>query len=316
MIGYLARRLLQLLPVLLIGSLGIWAMIYAVPGGPVGLIVGENASQEQIDFVREQLGLNDPVLVQYGRWLRGAITGDLGDSIQSGHEQVTSLIAQRLPATLQLGFSAILLGLLISIPLAIISARWPGSVADRFISAYSALVLGVPTFWLGILFILFFSVRLGILPAASTYIPFWEDPVAAFRATIMPAATLGLYVSGIFVRFLRASLLGELGQDYVRTARSKGVKQRLVLTGHVLRNAMLPFVTVVGLQTGAFIGGTVVTEAVFTYPGLGRMLIQAIGTRDYPLIQGVILVVLVLYVLVNVIVDVLYAYLDPRIQYT
>jgi peptide/nickel transport system permease protein len=132
----------------------------------------------------------------------------------------------------------------------------------------------------------------------------------------MPAATLGLYVSGIFVRFLRASLLGELGQDYVRTARSKGVKQRLVLTGHVLRNAMLPFVTVVGLQTGAFIGGTVVTEAVFTYPGLGRMLIQAIGTRDYPLIQGVILVVLVLYVLVNVIVDVLYAYLDPRIQYT
>lgn len=316
MIGYVARRLLQLVPVLFIGSVGIWAMIYAVPGGPVGLIVGENATQEQIDAVTEELGLNDPMLVQYGRWLQGAVIGDLGTSIQSGNESVVDLIASRIPATLQLGFASIVIGLIVSIPLAIITARWPGSSADRLISAYAALVLGVPTFWLGILFILFFSVRLGILPATSTYIPLWEQPIEAMKVLILPATTLGLYVSGIFVRFLRASLLGELGSDYVRTARSKGVKQGTVLTRHVLRNALLPFVTVVGLQTGAFIGGAVVTEAVFTYPGLGRMLIQAIGTRDYPLIQGTILVVLVLYVLVNVIVDVLYAYLDPRIQYS
>lgn len=316
MIGYVARRLLQLLPVLLIGSVGIWAMIYAVPGGPVGLIVGENASQAQIDAVTEELGLNDPVMVQYGRWLSGAVTGDLGTSIQSGNETVVSLIASRIPATMQLGFMAIFIGLILSIPLAIISARWPGSLPDRLISGYAALVLGVPTFWLGILFILFFSVRLGFLPAASSFIPIWEQPVQAIKMTLLPAATLGIYTSGIFVRFLRASLLSELRSDYVRTAHSKGVRHRLVLIRHVLRNALLPFVTVVGLQTGNFIGGAVVTEAVFTYPGLGRMLIQAIGTRDYPLIQGTILVVLVLYVVVNVIVDVIYAYLDPRIQYS
>lgn len=314
MIGYVGRRLLQLLPVLLIGSIGIFAMIYAIPGGPVGLIVGENATQEQIDAVTEQLGLNDPVPIQYGRWLTGALRGDLGTSIQID-QSVSSLIASRLPATFQLGAAAILFGLVLSIPMAIITARWPGSAADRAISGYAALVLGVPTFWLGILFILLFSVRLGIFPAASTYVPLWDDPLRAMKSLLLPAATLGFYTSGIFVRFLRASLLGELRADYVRTAKSKGVKQGTVLTHHVLRNAMLPFVTVVGLQTGAFIGGAVVTEAVFTYPGLGRLLIQALGTRDYPLVQGTILVVLVLYVIVNVVVDVLYAYLDPRIEY-
>ncbi|HVR32246.1 MAG TPA: ABC transporter permease [Acidimicrobiia bacterium] len=314
MIGYVGRRLLQLLPVLLIGSIGIFAMIYAIPGGPVGLIVGENATQEQIAAVTEQLGLNDPVPVQYGRWLTGALRGDLGTSIQID-QSVSSLIASRLPATFQLGAVAILFGVVLSIPMAIITARWPGSAADRAISGYAALVLGVPTFWLGILFILFFSVRLGIFPAASSYVPLWEEPLQAMKSLLLPAATLGFYTSGIFVRFLRASLLGELRADYVRTAKSKGVKQGTVLTHHVLRNAMLPFVTVVGLQTGAFIGGAVVTEAVFTYPGLGRMLIQALGTRDYPLVQGTILVVLVLYVIVNVVVDVAYAYLDPRIEY-
>ncbi len=314
MIGYVGRRLLQLLPVLLIGSVGIWAMVFAVPGGPVGLIVGENATAEQIAAVEEELGLNDPVIVQYGRWLSGAVRGDLGVSLQI-NESVGGLIGSRLPATFQLGLAAILIGVLISVPMAVITARWPGSAADRAISGYAALVLGVPTFWLGILFILFFSVRLGVLPAASDYVSVFDQPLEAARMLVLPALALGLYTSGIFVRFLRASLLGELGQDYVRTARSKGVRQGLVITRHVLRNAMLPFVTVVGLQTGAFIGGAVVTEAVFTYPGLGRLLIQALGTRDYPLIQGTILVVLVLYVVVNVIVDVIYAYLDPRIEY-
>lgn len=316
MIGYVVRRVGQLLPVVLLGSIGIWAMIFAVPGGPVGAMLGENATPEQIAALELELGLNDPVFVQYGRWLQGAATGDLGVSIQSD-DTVVSLILDRMPATLQLGFTAIAIGLILAIPLAIISARWPGSGADRFVSGYAALVLGVPTFWLGILLILLFAVQLGVLPAASaSFVPLWESPGEALKTLILPAGTLGVYVSGIFVRFLRASLLGELNADYVRTAKSKGMKQGSVLTRHVLRNAMLPFVTVVGLQTGAFIGGAVVTEAVFTYPGLGRMLIQAIGTRDYPLIQGTILVVLVLYVIVNVVVDVVYAYLDPRIEYS
>ena len=315
MIGYVVRRVAQLLPVVLLGSIGIWAMIFAVPGGPVGAILGENATPLQIEALEEELGLNDPVFVQYGRWLGGAVTGDLGESIQSD-DTVVGLIMSRMPATLQLGVASIVIGLILSIPLAVLSARWPGSGADRFVSGYAALVLGVPTFWLGILLILLFAVQLGWLPAASSnFVPFWEAPIEATKTLILPAGTLGVYVSGIFVRFLRASLLGELSADYVRTAKSKGMKQGSVLRRHVLRNAMLPFVTVVGLQTGAFIGGAVVTEAVFTYPGLGRMLIQAIGTRDYPLIQGTILVVLVLYVIVNVVVDVIYAYLDPRIDY-
>lgn len=316
MISYLIRRVLQLIPVLLLGSIGIWAMIYAVPGGPVGLIVGEDATQERIDAVTEELGLNDPVFVQYGRWLGGVVTGDLGSSFQSGNESVTGLLASRIPASIQLGVAALVFGLVLAVPLALMSARWPGSSVDRMISGYAALVLGVPTFWLGILFILFFSVSLGLLPSASTYIPFWEDPVGALKSVFLPAATLGLYASGIFVRFLRASLLGELKADYVRTAHSKGVSQERVLRRHVLRNALLPFVTIVGLQIGAFIGGAVVTEQVFTYPGLGRLLIDAIGARDYPLIQGTILLILLLYVVVNVIVDVAYAYLDPRIHYS
>lgn len=315
MIGYVARRILQLLPVLLIGSIAIWGMIYAVPGGPAGIIAGEDATAEQIAAIEEELGLNDPIAVQYGRWLGGAITGDMGRSYQS-QDPVTELIASRIPATLQLGGSAVVLGLLLSVPLALASARWPGTLGDRMISAYAAGALGIPTFWLGILLILFLSVQLGVFPAASAFIPIWKDPVQGVSAILLPAATLGIYVSGIFVRFLRASLLGEFGSDYVRTARSKGLKEGTVLSRHVVRNSLLPFVTVVGLQTGNFIGGSVVTEAVFTYPGLGRLLIQAISGRDYPLIQGTILVVLVMYVVVNVIVDVLYAYLDPRIQYS
>ena len=174
----------------------------------------------------------------------------------------------------------------------------------------------MPTFWLGILLILLFAVELHWLPSASTYVPFWESPVLALKNILLPALTLGTYVSGIFARFLRASLLGELRADYVRTARSKGLRERDVVGVHVLRNALLPFVTVVGLMMANFIGGTVITEAVFTYPGLGRLLIQAIGTRDYPLIQGCILFILVVFVLINVLVDVLYAYIDPRIEYS
>ena len=315
MTGYIIRRLFQLLPVLLIASVGIWAMIYAVPGTPVGAIVGENGTQEQIQAAIERLGLDQPVLVQFWNWFRGAILGDFGFSTQS-RQPVLDIIVQRIPATVQLGTGAILIGLILGIPVAIISAVYPGSWIDRSLSGWSALALGVPTFWLGILLILLFSVQLNWLPSASGYVSVWENPIQAIRNTFLPALTLGVYVSGIFARFLRASLLSELKADYVRTARSKGLKERDVIGRHVLRNALLPFVTVVGLMAAAFIGGTVVTEAVFTYPGIGRLLIQAISTRDYPLIQGVILFILVVHVLINLAVDVLYAYIDPRIDYS
>ena len=314
MTGYILRRLAQLLPVLLLASIGIWAMVYAVPGTPVGAIVGENATAEQIADTIARLGLDRPLYEQYWSWLRGAVVGNFGESIQS-REPVLDLILARVPATLQLGLASILVGLVLGVPVAIISALVPNSAIDRALSAWSALALGVPTFWLGILLILLFGVQLRWLPAVSTYVPFFEDPLDALTNIALPALTLGTYVSGIFARFLRASLLGELKADYVRTARSKGLRERDVVGRHVMRNALLPFVTIVGLMLAAFIGGAVVTEAVFTYPGIGRLLIQAIGVRDYPLIQGCILFVLVIYVLMNVLVDVLYAYIDPRIEY-
>lgn len=314
MTGYILRRLAQLLPVVLIASVGIWAMIYAVPGGPLGTILGENATPEQIAAATKRLGLDRPVLAQYWSWLTNAVRGDFGISIQ-GRVPVLELIVERIPATLQLGLAATLVGLILGVPVAVMSALWPGSWVDRALSGWSALALGVPTFWLGILLILLFAVELRWLPSASAYVPFWESPLDALKNILLPALTLGVYVSGIFARFLRASLLGELKADYVRTARAKGLREREVVGRHVLRNALLPFVTVVGLMLANFVGGTVVTEAVFTYPGLGRLLIQAISTRDYPLIQGCILVILVIYVLINVLVDVLYAYIDPRIDY-
>jgi peptide/nickel transport system permease protein len=314
MIGFVTWRLAQLVPVLLVASALIFFMMYAVPGGPVAALVGENATPEQIAAVTEQFGLNRPVAVQYVDWLLRALTGDLGQSIHS-REPVLKLIGERLPATLQLAAVATLIGLLVGVPLALASALSQGSWLDRALSGWSALALGVPTFWVGILLILLFAVELKLLPAASAYVPVWQDPWQMIRNAILPAGTLGLYVSGIFARFLRGSLITEFNADYVRTARSKGLKEGTVVARHVLRNAMLPFVTIVGIMLAGFIGGAVVTEAVFTYPGLGRLVIQAIGSRDYPLVQGCILVILAIYILINLLVDVLYVYIDPRIDY-
>lgn len=315
MIGYVLRRILQLVPVLLIASVGIFAMLYAVPGGPIGVIVGENATPETIAAARREFGLDRPVAVQYLDWLKNVFQGDLGVSIHS-REPVFALIMDRLPATLQLAFVATIVALCLGIPVAIASAMRPGSWLDRTLSGWSALALGVPTFWLGILLILLFAVNLNWLPSASRYVPLWQDPAQALRSLILPALTLGVYVSGVLARFLRASLVSERGADYVRTARSKGLKEGQIMRQHVLRNALLPFITIVGLMMASFIGGAVVTESVFTYPGLGRLLIQAINTRDYPLIQGCIVVILIIYIAINLTVDILYAYVDPRIEYS
>ncbi len=314
MMGYLVRRLLQLVPVVLVASLAIWAMIYAVPGGPVGALLGENATPQEIQAVTHKLGLDRPVLVQFGDWLGHAVRGDLGVSITS-KVTVRDLIAQRLPATIQLGIAATIVGLLLGVPVAVLGALLPGSWVDRALSGWSALALGVPTFWLGILLILLFSVQLHLLPSASGYAFILAQPLQALRNLLLPALTLGIYVSGIFARFLRASLVSELKADYVRTARSKGLRERDVIIRHVMRNAMLPFITIVGLMMAAFIGGAVVTEAVFTYPGIGTLLVSAISQRDYPLIQGCILVILVLYMIIGLLIDLLYAYVDPRIEH-
>ncbi len=314
MTSYVLRRLAQMLPVLLIASFAIFAMIYAVPGGPVAVIAGENATAEEIAEVTRRFGFDRPMLVQYADWLGRALTGDFGLSLHS-RQPVLQLVGERLPATLQLALAAIMVALVIGIPVAVASAVRPNSWLDRVLSGWSALALGVPTFWLGILLILLFAVELRWLPSASRYVPLWQAPLDALRSLALPALTLGVYVSGVLGRFLRASLIGEARADYVRTARAKGVPEKRVVGLHIMRNALLPFVTIVGLMMAHFIGGAVVTEAVFTYPGLGRLLIQAITTRDYPLIQGCILVILIAYMLINLAVDMLYAWIDPRIEY-
>jgi peptide/nickel transport system permease protein len=314
MTSYVLRRLAQMLPVLLIASFAIFAMIYAVPGGPVAVIAGENATAEEIAEVTRRFGFDRPMVVQYADWLGRALTGDFGLSLHS-RQSVLQLIGERLPATLQLALAAIIVALVIGIPVAVASAVRPNSWLDRLLSGWSALALGVPTFWLGILLILLFAVELRWLPSASRYVPLWQAPLDALRSLALPALTLGVYVSGVLGRFLRASLIGEARADYVRTARAKGVPEKRVVGLHIMRNALLPFITIVGLMMAHFIGGAVVTEAVFTYPGLGRLLIQAITTRDYPLIQGCILVILIAYMLINLAVDMLYAWIDPRIEY-
>ena len=260
------------------------------------------------------MGLDRPLPVQYALWLGRVVRGDLGVSYLNGLP-VTTMLAQRIPVTLQLTLASLVVALAIAAPLGIVSAVRPRSWIARAVTGYNALAMAVPTFWLGILLVLCFGLWLRWLPP-SGYVPFWQEPARAVRFLILPAFTLGAYVSAVLARFTRAALLETLYQDYVRTARAKGLGERPVVGIHALRNALLPVVTVVGLQFGAFMGGAVITEAIFDYPGLGRMLLQAILTRDYTVVQGTILFVVVAFVVINLLTDLAYALLDPRIRYS
>ena len=259
-------------------------------------------------------GLHRPLAVQYGLWLGRAARGDLGVSYISG-VPVGEMLRQRIPVTIQLTAASLTVALAIAAPLGVVAAVRPRSWIARAVTGYNATAMAVPTFWLGILLVLCFALWLKWLPA-SGFVPFWEEPVRALRFLVLPAFTLGAYVSAVLAQFTRAALMETLYQDYVRTARAKGLGERSVVGNHALRNALIPIVTVVGLQFGAFMGGAVITEAIFDYPGLGRMLLQAILTRDYTVVQGTILFVVVAFVVINLLTDLMYALLDPRIRYS
>jgi peptide/nickel transport system permease protein len=314
MLPYITLRLAQLLPVLLLASVAVWLMIYLIPGDPAIALLGGDATPEQIARARERMGLNRPLPVQYALWLGRVVQGDLGVSYLSGIP-VTRMLAQRIPVTAQLTVASLLVALLIAAPLGIVSAVRPRSWIARVITGYNALAMAVPTFWLGILLVLGFALALRWFPA-SGFVPLWEEPGRAIRFLVLPAFTLGAYVSAVLARFTRAALLETLFQDYVRTARAKGLGETPVIGLHALRNALIPVVTVVGLQFGAFMGGAVITEAIFDYPGLGRLLLQAILQRDYTVVQGTILFVVMAFVVVNLLTDLVYALLDPRIRYS
>jgi ABC-type dipeptide/oligopeptide/nickel transport system permease component len=305
MLAFLLRRLLMALPVVWIVVTLVFGLIHMVPGDPVALMLGEGASVAEVEGLRHELGLDRPVLEQYRTYMAGLMRGDLGISFRN-QETVASAIVQRYPATVELAVASMIFSVIVSVPFGVISAAHHGRAADRAISFVSLFGVSLPNFVLGPLLILFFSIMLGLLPVSG------RD---GFSHLVLPAVTLGGGLAALMTRMVRGSMLEEIRQDYVRTARAKGLAERAILFGHALRNGLLPVITLLGLNAGALLAGAFVTEPIFSWPGLGRLTIQAINARDYPLVQGCILTIALTYILINLATDVLYSVVDPRIRY-
>ncbi|SDO52003.1 nickel ABC transporter permease [Alkalicoccus daliensis] len=301
---YTLKRLLQTIPVLIGVTLVVFLMMHLIPGDPAQIMAGERASEEQIELTRDRLGLNDPLPVQYATFVGNAIQGDLGNSIRNGRA-VTTEIGTRFWVTVELAFYSTLLSIFMGLMAGIISATRRNSPVDMFIMVFALFGLSMPNFWLGLMLIQYFALNIDWLPVSG-----WGSP----QALILPVITLGTAGAAIIARMTRSSMLEVIHQDYIRTARAKGVKERYVIYKHALRNALIPVVTVVGLQFGALLGGAVLTETVFAINGLGRLVVDAIGQRDFPIVQGSVLVLALLFVLVNFLVDISYRFLNKRIE--
>jgi peptide/nickel transport system permease protein len=309
---YVVRRVLQGIPVLFLVSAIVFAVVALIPGDPAMVVLGQGASPENLAAVRDRLGLDQPLPVRYAAWLGEVLTGDLGASVLS-RQPVTDLVGRALPITLYLAALALLLAVAISVPAGTIAALKRNTWADVVFTAWAFLGVSVPGFWLAMMLVYLFGVRLQWVPLEG-YIAPGENLGASLRTMVLPAATLGVFLSGPLTRYLRSSVLEAAAQEFVVVARAKGLAERTVVGRHVLRTSLLPFVTVLGLQVGYLLGGAVVIENVFALPGIGDLAVSAIGNRDYPVIQGVVLVVAVGVVATNILVDVLYAALDPRVR--
>ncbi|KID27939.1 ABC-type dipeptide/oligopeptide/nickel transport system, permease component [Prauserella sp. Am3] len=312
MLKFFLARLLATIPVLLVVTFVVFGLIVLIPGDPAATIAGPDATVEQVAQVRTQLGLDRPFVIQYWEWITNALSGDLGSSLFTSRPVATS-IADGLPVTLALTFTALLVSLLIAVPTAIASALRRGTWLDRLFSVGSSLGIALPSFWLGLMLMLIFSLTLGWLPATG-YIPLSEDPAGWTAHIILPAITLGVASAAESARQLRGSMIAVLQQDYVRTARSKGLPGRIIIGKHVLKNASGPLVTVLGLQVTTLLGGAVLVEQVFGVPGLGLVAINAVTTRDIPVIQGIVLVAVIVAVVTNLVVDLTYGYLNPKVR--
>ncbi len=313
MISYLLRRLLEALPTLLLVSVAVFVLTRVLPGDPVRLLLGEEPDPQVAAELRRSLGLDRPLVVQYGGWFWGLLQGDLGRSIKDG-TPVGHLIWEKLPTTVELSLLAMAVALAIGLPAGMLAAVLRGSWLDGLVTAGSLAGVSVPNFFLGIMLIYLFSLRLGWIPP-SGYVEPWVDLRRNLLLMVLPAVTLGTALAGALARFTRNSLLEVLSQDYVRTAKAKGLAFPRVLGKHALRNAAIPILTVMGLQLGGLLGGAVVTEQIFSIPGFGRLVVDAVLTRDFTVLQGVVLVSALLVFLVNMTVDLLYALVDPRIRY-
>jgi ABC-type dipeptide/oligopeptide/nickel transport system permease component len=300
---FFARRLLQSLVVLFGVSFVVFGILH-LTGDPALVLLPPDASAEDVRRFREVMGFNDPFLVQYGRFLRGALQGDFGQSIRHG-ESAFGLVVERLPATFELAGAALLLALCLAIPAGIVSAVRRNSVVDYVATVVALFGQSLPTFWLGIMLILLFSVQLQLLPSSGR---------GNVEHLVLPAVTLGLFTTARITRLTRSGMLEVLGQDYIRTARAKGVSDPPVVWKHALKNAAIPIVTIVGIELGTLLGGSVITETIFAWPGVGRLSVQAIANRDYPVVQAAVFLLASTFVVVNLVVDVVYTYLDPRIR--
>lgn len=304
MYRYVFRRILMLIPVLVGVSFVIFTMMYITPGDPARTLLGADATEEAVHQYREEMGLNDPYLVQYGRYLRNALRGDFGISYITRQPVVTEIMS-RFPTTLLYAFMCSCVAMLIGIPLGILSATKQYSIVDKLATFISLIGVSMPTFWLGILLIILFSVKLGWLPSSGFYGPkYW----------ILPSLTIGMNTSASIMRMTRSSMLEVIRQDYITTARSKGQRENVIVVKHALRNALIPVVTIIGLQFGRAMGGAIISEQIFSIPGLGKLMVEAIKNRNYPIVQGGVLFIAIAFSIINLFIDLLYAYIDPRLK--
>ena len=302
---YILKRIVQVIPVLLLVTLITFSLVHLTPGDPAIMRAGEDATAEQVESIREAMGLNLPVHVQYLNWIGGLFRGDLGYSLQDGRPVFITLI-RRLPATIQLVIASFIVSIGIGLPVGILSAVKQNTMADSIARVFALLGLSMPNFWIGLMLMLLFSYRLRLLPASGS---------GTLLHLIMPAIALGLPAAGVITRLTRSSMLEVLKEDYIRTAQSKGLKNKTVIYKHALKNAMLPVVTVIGIQLGSRLGGSVIIESVFAYPGIGRFAYLRLLARDYPMIMGNLLIFAFIVILINLLTDILYGFIEPRIRY-
>ncbi len=311
---FILRRTFSSFFVLFIVTLITFFSINLLPGDLASRIAGEEPSQEQIEMVREALGLNRPLYVRYFEWIGGVVRLDLGDSLRT-QVDVSELIGRKLAVTAELGLLALIVAIAIAIPVGVLAGARPGTFLDYGLTIFAVGGVSIPNFFLAMVFIIFFAVRLGWFPALGT-VSITEDPLGNLRSLVLPIFTIGLTSCGSMARQVRGAMVEVMRQDYVRTARSKGLQERDVILRHVFRNALIPVVTVLGLQMTIIIGGSIITETIFKLPGMGKLLIDSIYIMDTPIVQGIVLVLAATILALNLLVDISYAYLDPRIRYS
>jgi peptide/nickel transport system permease protein len=313
MTGIIVSRLLSALPILLIVSLITFAMIHLIPGDPAAAIAGLSATPDQVANIRHDLGLDQPLATQFVRWYANLLHGDLGRSLLLG-QPVMEATLFRLPVTIGLSLYALVITLVIGLVTGVLAALRQNTWVDQAAMMFAMIGISLPNFYLGLLMIILFAVDLGWLPSGG-YVELWDNPLKWLASMTMPAVSLALLLAGLLARITRSTMLEVLRQDYIRTARAKGLPRRLVVVKHALSNALIPIVTVIGIIVSLLISGAVVTETLFSIPGIGQLLTQAVLNRDYPMVQGGLLIVTALLVLVNIGVDVIYSFLDPRVRY-